>query len=453
MRTITLALFSLLLATNICLASEMPYDILEAASRGDDHAARKLLEKDPALAGEKDFLGYTPLDWAAVRGYWVIYQHLLAANAPVNNIAGDGGTPMHRVCHHNRPDMLQLLIDKGADIAISNQWGRVPMHVVARCGGVESARVLLSAGADINPTTREGWTPLHVAYMAGQPEMVEFLLAEGADPDRKDNEGKPPIEYAFTRPAASELAEDKFDQYVGHYDLGEGFGFKVWRADDGLHIREFAPDGLYPIGEDEFYCVREPWRAKFIRDDAGAITAVDVSFLRRTVRGTKQRFPMYVGSQACKECHLGPEHGNEYMQWITSRHGAAYWRLATDWAGLLASFRPAYQDVTEPVTENRCLLCHTTTAQDPDALLARSYRVAEGVGCETCHGPGSLYMDKDVMSDRKKFLAAGGVIPDNGTCRKCHRNAQRFDFETWWPKINHKSTPAPDAGATHEKTD
>jgi hypothetical protein len=427
----------------------MPYDIIDAASRGDDHAVRKLLEKDHTLAREKDFLGYTPLDWAAVRGHWIIFRHLLDAEAPVNNIAGDGGTPMHRVCHHDQPDMLQLLIASGADIAVSNQWGRVPMHVVARCGGVGSAKVLLAAGADINPTTKEGWTPLHVAYMAGQLEMVELLLAEGADSGKQDSDGKRPEDYAFTRPAAVELAADRLDQYVGHYDLGHGFGFKVWLEDDGLHIREFAPDGLYPIGEDEFYCAREPWRVKFIRDDNGEITSVEVAFLRRTVRGERRAYPRYVGSHACKECHIGREQNNEYMQWITSRHAGAYWRLATDWAALLASFRPAYQDITEPVTEDRCLLCHTTVAQDPDALLAGSYHMKEGVGCETCHGPGSLYIDPDVMADREKFLAAGGVIPDEKTCRKCHRNAQRFDFETWWPKISHKEQPQSETGTTH----
>jgi hypothetical protein len=449
MRIICGAALTLFAATNLCLADEMPYDILDAARRGDDHAVRKLLEKDPTLAREKDFLGYTPLDWAAVRGHWIVYEHLLDAGAPVNNIAGDGGTPMHRVCHHDEPEMLRLLIDAGADIAVANQWDRVPMHVAARCGGVESARVLLAAGADINPVTKEGWTPLHVAFMSGQPAMVELLLAQGADRDKKDSDGKRPKDYAFTRPKAIELAADQLEQYVGHYDLGRGFGFKIWREDDGLHIREFAPDRLYPVGKDQFYCEREPWRASFVRGDDGAITAVDVDFLRRTVRGVKKAHPLYVGSKACKECHMGRGPESEYIQWISSRHAAAYWRLATDWAVLLASFRPAYQDITEPATERRCLLCHTTAAQDPDALFAGSFRSTEGVGCESCHGPGSLYMDPDVMSDRQQFLAAGGIVPDEKTCRKCHRNAERFDFQTWWPKINHKGPPEPTPGSTH----
>jgi len=189
----------------------------------------------------------------------------------------------------------------------------------------------------------------------------------------------------------------------------------------------------------------------FVRDDSGDITAVDVEFLRRTVRAEKRRHPQYVGSQVCRECHAGGGPNNEYMRWISSRHAAAYWRLATDWAVLLASSRDAYQDITKPIEEGRCLFCHTTAAQDADALLATTYRIAEGVGCEACHGPGSLYLYQHAVGGREAFLDAGGVVPEPGDCRRCHRNAERFDFEKWWPKVDHGS--GPDAGNTHRNGD
>jgi len=136
-----------------------------------------------------------------------------------------------------------------------------------------------------------------------------------------------------------------------------------------------------------------------------------------------------------------------------ARHAAAYWRLATDWASLLASFRPAHRDVTDPMADGRCLLCHVTAAQDPDALLAAGYRLQEGVGCEACHGPGSRYMYPEVMADREQFLARGGIVPDEETCRRCHRNAERFDFASWWPKIAHKKEAGAEGGGTHEEED
>jgi hypothetical protein len=41
------------------------------------------------------------------------------------------------------------------------------------------------------------------------------------------------------------------------------------------------------------------------------------------------------------------------------------------------------------------------------------------------------------MADREAFLAHGGVIPDEATCRSCHRNSERFDWQELWPKVAH----------------
>jgi hypothetical protein len=96
------------------------------------------------------------------------------------------------------------------------------------------------------------------------------------------------------------------------------------------------------------------------------------------------------------------------------------------------------------MTDERCLLCHTTGTQDPDTLFADTWRREEGVSCEACHGPGSAYVDPAVMADRESFLAHGGIIPDQKTCQSCHRNSERFDFATWCPKISHQRPLSPE---------
>jgi len=157
----------------------------------------------------------------------------------------------------------------------------------------------------------------------------------------------------------------------------------------------------------------------------------------RVVFGTKRTHPQYVGSHVCRGCHSEEDKGNQYLPWLSSGHAAAYWRLATDWSLVLARSRPHFQDMENPREDDRCLLCHVTAAQDPDALFASTFSERQGVGCESCHGPGSLYMDAAVMSDRAAFLAAGGKIPDERTCQNCHRNPDNFSFAEWWPKIAH----------------
>ena len=136
-------------------------------------------------------------------------------------------------------------------------------------------------------------------------------------------------------------------------------------------------------------------------------------------------------------CHSAAEHGNPAVSWMRSRHGHAYWRLGADWALFLAKLRPHYADLERPIGDDRCLLCHVNGRQDDDALFGAGYREEDGVGCEACHGPGSLYVDPEIMTDREAFIANGGRVPDENTCRGCHRNSERFDYAEMWPKIAH----------------
>ena len=438
-----LLILSLILACSLVEPAAAD-SFIDAVKRADHQAVRKSLEKDPSLVTRRDKMGYTPLHWAGIMGEWHIFTNILENNPPVNAVGDDGGTPLHWACHHDNDEMIRVMLDKGADLTVSNRWGRTPLHVAVRRGNEKVADLLIKKGADIQAATKEGWTPLHTAYMSGHTNMCKLLLLNGADPEKHCNDGKKPELYLFTRPTPMDLPDEALYEYTGHYDMGGGNEIKIWKTEHGLNIKEFAPDRLYPIGKDQFFCVKEPWRVTFNRDKENMITGVKVDFLRRSISGKKMLRPEYVGSAACIKCHSNPEKGNQYISWIQSRHGFAYWRLATDWSKLLARARPYYQDMTEPIKEDRCLLCHVTAAQDPKAIFRKSYRLEEGVGCETCHGPGSLYLGLDVMTDRKKFLAAGGIIPDEKTCIKCHRRPENFNFMEWVKKINHKN---PDGSA------
>ncbi len=421
-------------------------DIVDAARRGDGHAVHRLLEQDPESVRATDPEGYTALHWAAVRGHWRIFVELVAAGAPVDAVGGDGGTPLHWACHHDRPDMVALLLDAGAGLEVHNRWGRTPLHVAGRRGCAQVAALLLARGADPNASTNEGWTPLHVAWRSGHPELVALLIEAGADPERTDGDGLRPEDSVWRRPEAITVDPASLEEYAGLYELGPGATVKVWRQGGVLRLREVAPDELVPVGRDAFSCRQEPWQVRFARDPEGRVAAVELKFLRRAVHGRRIPAPRYVGSSVCRGCHSDPDGGGRYVHWLRSRHGHAYWRLAADWALFLGRLRPRYRDLESPITDDRCLLCHTTGAQDDDGLFAATFRREEGVGCEACHGPGSEYANPAVMADRDSFLARGGVVPDERTCRGCHRASERFDFATWWPRVAH---PLP-AGASNE---
>lgn len=81
-------------------------------------------------------------------------------------------------------------------------------------------------------------------------------------------------------------------------------------------------------------------------------------------------------------------------------------------------------------TTELCLQCHTVGYGTPSGFKS----VEEtpdliGVGCETCHGPGSEYIRDDVMGKDNRdhsfeeVIAAGLVYPaSEAVCKQCHTN-------------------------------
>ena len=96
-------------------------------------------------------------------------------------------------------DMLEALLDYGADVNATLPDGRTALHhaVVLHPSLV---RVLLDAGADVSMKTHvEGATPLHLAVraradMTGGYEVVRLLLEAGANPSATDYNGVTPEE-------------------------------------------------------------------------------------------------------------------------------------------------------------------------------------------------------------------------------------------------------------------
>ena len=401
-------------------------DIFEAARQGRLDRVQAILGSDPEEVSARDESCYTALHWAAIRAKWEVFQLLVEAGADPNAVGGDGGTPLHWAAHHDRADMVRLLVDRGSDVLLPNQWGRTPLHTAARRGCARVAALLLDNGADPDAQTNEGWTSLNVAYRSGHTDMVELLIARGASEAIADQDGNLPRDVAFTRPAPISMTRQEKDEYVGEYDLGGGFSLHVWRVGDQLRFLDFAPDDIDPVGEDEFFCSQEPWRVAFSRDAEGRVAGIEVDFLRRTVGGPKV-YPStggysYVGSERCRACHSAGEHGGPYGVWSGGRHSGAFHTLTTDQAKGLAASREVYSDITDPSVEYRCLKCHIIGPQDPGARFADGFDRTEGVGCEACHGPGSAYIAPEIMTDRAAFLANGGIIPDELTCRSCHRD-------------------------------
>jgi ankyrin repeat protein len=99
--------------------------------------------------------------------------------------AKSAGTALQIATKAGSLDIIQLLLDHGADINASPaaQEGMTALQAASRAGSLDVVRRLLEAGADVNasPALHSGMTALQAASRAGSLDIVQLLLDHGAD--------------------------------------------------------------------------------------------------------------------------------------------------------------------------------------------------------------------------------------------------------------------------------
>lgn len=145
----------------------------------------------------------------------------------------------------------------------------------------------------------------------------------------------------------------------------------------------------------------------------------------------------FAGVKKCSICHKKEETGNQYGQWLETKHAKAFERLASPEAKAAGAER----GIADPQTSPKCLKCHSTAYYFSEEQVSTAITVEEGVSCESCHGPGKDYMSKTVMKDHDQAVAKGMVVPTEETCLKCHNQEsptfKPFNFEERWHEIMH----------------
>ena len=142
--------------------------------------------------------------------------------------------------------------------------------------------------------------------------------------------------------------------------------------------------------------------------------------------------PAYEGYKKCGGCHR-----SQKESWLKTKHAKAFKSLKPGKdvkAKKLAKLDPK-KDYTK---DKDCVGCHVTGYRGNKGYSPKMTKTKakyyNKVGCETCHGPGSLYR-KDHSKSGKKFkttkkasprkplLKMGEILVDyEEACNKCHMN-------------------------------
>jgi ankyrin repeat protein len=112
-------------------------------------------------------------------------EELLAHDASlVDARAGDGFTALHFAAFFSHPGAARLLVEAGADVdAVADNPLKVrPLHSAAAASCGEVVELLLERGADANAEQEGGHVPLDAARQHGDDAIAELLLRHGANP-------------------------------------------------------------------------------------------------------------------------------------------------------------------------------------------------------------------------------------------------------------------------------
>ena len=136
----------------------------------------------------------------------------------------------------------------------------------------------------------------------------------------------------------------------------------------------------------------------------------------------------YVGTEKCLACHK-----TAAAVWTASAHAHAFATLMD---------RKADADP-------KCIGCHTVGFEEVSGYR-REFGVNHlvDVGCESCHGPGSLHVRARSGDPSVNFT----FRPlDAGDCLKCHHGefSRPFDWKQFWPLIKHGKEPQPAGSAAN----
>jgi hypothetical protein len=118
--------------------------------------------------------GESALLLAAQAGRADMIDALVQAGADCNQADKEGRTPLYVVARNNHPSCIDALIHARADVNRARSNGTTPLFSPCCNGRTACVRELLRANADVS-LEWEGWTPLRTAIKHGHHEVVCLL--------------------------------------------------------------------------------------------------------------------------------------------------------------------------------------------------------------------------------------------------------------------------------------
>ena len=122
-------------------------DIFDYIKQGALDQIKLILSDAPHLSTQKDARGFTPLIMASYTGHLDIVQYLLETGADINAQDSMGNTALMGICFKGSVDIATLLVNRGADVNLKNVNADTALKFASTYGHQDIVELLLANGA------------------------------------------------------------------------------------------------------------------------------------------------------------------------------------------------------------------------------------------------------------------------------------------------------------------
>ncbi|CAE7588566.1 unnamed protein product [Symbiodinium sp. CCMP2592] len=144
-----------------------------------------------------DRLGNTALLCAAAQGHPELIQPLLDAGAQLEVCNRIGATALLSAAEEGHLEVVEALVKAGAQLEVRNDRGGTALLIAAAAGHVKVVEALLEAGAQLEARNAIGETALIHSAKVGQLKIVEALVKAGAQLDARNEHGAKALTFAM----------------------------------------------------------------------------------------------------------------------------------------------------------------------------------------------------------------------------------------------------------------
>ena len=167
--------------------------------------------------------------------FWNILIALTLLILPKNTFHKPTGAPYHCYAAEGTLDVDDMICSGMTNINSRQIHGATMLHLAVANGHTELVQALVDKGADVHIPAIQGTTPLHMAANNGHQNIMNILIKAGAWSDlcARDMHGLRPLDYA--KPAVVEVLTAAFDLHrleLADFQPGFFFGKKKKREEE-----------------------------------------------------------------------------------------------------------------------------------------------------------------------------------------------------------------------------